>query len=52
MGVMPVGSADPGEEILHHAGISEQLPVQVTRVPVDQDAAEIKYDGIDLLARH
>src|ERR1700685_4490299 len=52
MCVMQVGGADPGEEILHLARISKQLPVQVTRIPVDQDPAEIKDDCVYLPVRH
>ena len=49
---MPVRSADPGQEILHLAGIGNQLPVQVPGIPVDQDPAQVEHDGVDLLAGH
>src|SRR5262245_13261537 len=41
------GAPHVGEEALHRRLVREQLAVQVARVPVDEDAAEVVDDGID-----
>src|SRR5262249_49366286 len=45
--LVPFLRAHRGEEILHCASIGEELAVEVARVPVDEDAAEIEDDGLD-----
>ena len=47
--LVPCGRADLGEKTLHRRLVVEQLPVQVTGIPVDQHAAEIEYHDLDSL---
>ena len=39
---VPFRGGHLGKERLHLVGVIEQLPVQVARVPIDQDAAEVE----------
>ena len=43
--VVPRGRRDLGEEPLQLVRVVDELPVEVPRVPVDQDRAEIEHDG-------
>ena len=43
---VPRPRAHLGEEPLHLVLVGQHLPVQVARVPVDQDAAEVEDDGL------
>ena len=48
LATVPLGRADRREEVLHRGFVAvEQRPVQVARVPVDQDAAEVEDDSRD-----
>ena len=57
---VPLLAADLGEEALHRGVVAgEQLAVEVARIPVDADAAEVEDDGLDrrggacpIVARH
>jgi len=47
LATVPFVRADGGEEMLHRCFVAaQQLAVEVTRIPVDQNAAEIKHDSI------
>jgi len=46
---MPLRRADLGQEALHLGFVSEQLAVEVTGVPVEQHAADVKDDGVRFL---
>ena len=53
---MPLDRAHVGQEALHLRLVVEQLAVQVARVPVEQDAAEVEHDrtgsSVGLGCRH
>src|SRR5215472_8080585 len=49
---MPLLRADPAQEIVELVLIEDELPVQMTRIPVDQHAAEVEYDSRDLRVGH
>ena len=42
---VPLGRGHLGQERLHLVRVFEQLPVQVARVPVDEDTAEVEDHG-------
>ena len=42
---VPLGRGHLGKERLHLGRVVEQLPVQVARVPVDEDAPEVEDHG-------
>jgi hypothetical protein len=46
MRAMPVNGADRGEEAGHLVRVIEQLPVQVPRIPVQQDPANVEHDRV------
>src|SRR5690606_38509283 len=47
--VIPLGSADIAEEPLNLFLGPENFSIKVTRVPVDENPAEVEDDGIDRL---
>jgi hypothetical protein len=47
----PGGRADVTQKRLHLLVVVEEGPVQIPRVPVDEDAAEVEYDRIDAASR-
>ena len=53
LATVPFVRADGSEEMLHrHLIAGEQLAVEVTGIPVDQNAAEIEYDDFAGRLRH
>ena len=52
LALVPFRRADRSEEVLHRRLVAvEQLAIEVSRVPVDQDAAEIEDDDAALCVR-
>src|ERR1700730_5858629 len=49
---MPGGGAYFAEERLHPVGVVEDFAVEVPRVPVDEDAADVEDNGIDRSRLH
>jgi hypothetical protein len=47
LGAIPLGGRHGGEEILHRLLVSEEGSVEVARVPIDEDAAEVEHDRRD-----
>ena len=53
LATVPFVRADGGEKMLHRCLVAgEQLAVEVTGIPVDQDAAEIEHNDITGRLRH
>jgi hypothetical protein len=45
-GGVPLERADLGEEALPLGLVGDQVPVQVARVPVEQDPTDVEDDGL------
>jgi hypothetical protein len=46
--LLPLRGADGGKELLDRFLRREQLPIQVAVVHIDEHAAEVEYDRVDL----
>ena len=44
---VPLRGADGGQELLHRGLVGQQLAVEVARVPVDQDPAQVEHHRLD-----
>jgi len=49
--IVPRTGDDPGEKIVEPGAIGNQLFVEVARIPVDQDMADVENDGARRLAQ-
>jgi hypothetical protein len=52
VGQVPLRGADPAEELGHLRRIVDQPAIQVPRIPVEQHAPDVKYDGLHARIGH